>query len=185
MSGGRGYIYDNLQSLFYGVDKMNRQGFTVLEMIMVILIVAILAVMSIPRFESYYTIKLEGAARKLVSDIRYAQRLAIARHETYGVEFNTGSDSYRLFRASDNSTATDPLTRSDMIIDFTAQTEYRGIDLSSANFGGTNKVQFNSLGAPQDGTGSALTSTGIVTISYKGGSKSVTVTPNTGMVSLQ
>lgn len=160
-------------------------GFTLIEIIMVIVIIAILAVLAIPKADSYYTIKLEGTARKIVSDIRYTQRLSIGKHEDYGVEFNTGADSYRVYRVSDNSTAVDPLTRGNFTIDFTTDSEYKGIDISSADFGGTSKVRFTSLGVPQDANGNNLTSAGTVTISFKGSSKTIGITPNTGRVSIQ
>ena len=176
---------------FTSLDKDNKSnkhyltGFTIVELIMVIVILAVIAALAIPRFDSYYTIILEGAARRLVSDIRYTQRLAIAKHDDYGIEFNTGSDSYRVYRVSDNSTAVEPLSRGNFIMNYTTDSEFKSIDLASANFGGTSNLRFTSLGTPQDANGNNLASAGTATISYKGSSKTVSVTINTGKVNLQ
>ena len=164
---------------------MHPWGFTIIELAMVIVLIAILAALAIPRFDSFYSIKLEGAARKLVADIRYTQRLAIALHDDYGVEFNTSAETYRVYRVSDNATATEPLSRSAYQTSFAANSEFQGIDISSASFGGTQHVRFNSLGTPRDGNNSVLSSNGTVVLSYKGNSRTITVTPNTSKVTLQ
>jgi len=51
-------------------------AFSMLEMIMVIVVIGILSISLIPRFESD-TIKLYNAAKQVVSDIRYTQHLAL------------------------------------------------------------------------------------------------------------
>lgn len=159
-------------------------GFTIIELVMVIVLIAIMAALAIPKFDSYYAIKLGGAARKLLFDIRYAQRLAIAQHDSYGVEFNTAANTYRIYKVSDNSTAIEPLSRSSFLVDYTANTEFKDIDITSVNFGGTTKIAFSSLGVPKNGSGVDLSVNGTVTISYKGSSQTITVIPNTGKASL-
>lgn len=163
---------------------MSKTAITLIELIMVIVIIGIMAVLAIPRFETYQEIKLEAAARKLVSDIRYTQGLAIAKHENYAVEFNTALEKYRIFRLKDNSTVIDPLTRRNFIVDYKARTEYKGINIVSANFGETSTLRFNYLGVPQDGNGNNLTRNGEVVISYKGQTKTIVITRNTGKVGL-
>ena len=82
------------------IEPFRIKGFTIIEMCMVIVIVAILAGLAIPKFDAYYDIKLGGTARKLMSDIRYAQRTAIAKHEDYGVDFDTTNHKYRVYVVS-------------------------------------------------------------------------------------
>lgn len=91
------------------VKKKAIAGFTIIELIMVIVIISILAVLALPRFDSFYEIKLNGAVKKIISDIRYAQQMAISRHEDYRVSF-TGN-TYDVRRVSDNAYATSPFTR--------------------------------------------------------------------------
>jgi len=159
------------------------RGFTLIELVMVIVIVGILAVIAVPRFESFYAIKLDGATKKVVSDIRYAQQLAIARHEDYRVVFDVANNNYEVRRVSDGSFATDPFTRADFIVNFNTDAQYKGIRISNTNFGGT--LQFDWQGIPRDGNGTALTSEGSISFSYQGNNRTIYITPDTGRVRLQ
>lgn len=62
---------------------MNRKGFTLIEAIVVIVVVSILAVtVNLTLFSSYSKMEASSEARIMVSDIRYAQKLAISvQHE--------------------------------------------------------------------------------------------------------
>jgi prepilin-type N-terminal cleavage/methylation domain-containing protein len=163
---------------------MNRKGFTIIEMVMVIIIVAILAVVSIPRFESFYYIKLDGAAKRVLTDIRFTQQLSIARHENYKIVFTTGTDIYQVQRVSDNVYATDPFTRANLIVNFTTDPQHKGIDISATNLtAGT--LQFDWQGIPYNSTGVALTADASVTLTYKDNTKTIYVTPATGRVRVQ
>jgi Tfp pilus assembly protein FimT len=161
---------------------MRRRCFTVFELIVVVAIIGILAISVLIRFKSLYEIKLEGVAKKLIFDIRYAQGLAISKGESYGLEFKPDLDRYRLFRVEDNSTVTDPYTKKEFIVDYQINSEYKGIDLVSVNFGNTTTLRFSSLGIPQDGNGNNLVSNGKVTISFKDKERNVFVIKNTGKV---
>jgi prepilin-type N-terminal cleavage/methylation domain-containing protein len=165
------------------VKKKASAGFTIIEVIMTIVIISILAVLSLPRFDSFYEIKLNGAVKKVISDIRYAQQLAISRHEDYRVSF-TGN-TYDVRRVSDNAYATSPFTRGNLTVNFNTDTQYKGITISNPNFVGTTGLRFNWQGNPLGSTGANLTTTGQVTFSYQGNSLIVSVEPGTGKVSGQ
>jgi len=169
-------------------DKINfkmKKGFTLIDAVMVIVLLGILVGLAIPRIEAFYEINLSSTSRRIAADIRYAQRLSISRYQndTYGIEFSPSTDTYRLYKVSDGTNAKDPLTRNDYVMNFGNTTLYQGVDITSANFGGTNKLQFNFMGVPQDGNGNP--SGGSVTISYQGYTKTISVNPATGRVYLQ
>lgn len=164
---------------------MRNRGFTLIDTVMVMVIIGILVGLAIPNFESFYAIKLSSAARRLASDIRYAQRLSVARYnnDTYGVQFNTWTNRYWVYPVSNPSGyAKDPLTRGDYIIDYSSTPSFTGIDLVGASFGVTSSVRFTFMGVPQDGNGTDLVSNGSVAISYQGYSDTVVVSPVTGNV---
>ena len=162
---------------------MNKNGFTVIEMIMVILVISILAVVIITRSSSYYPIKLNGAGEKMLSDIRYAKRLAMTNHRTYGVLFNVSGNSYVVYDGTSVTPVDDPhRPGNDLEIDYDGHTYYNGIEITSAGFVG-DELKFDSFGVPYDGNDSELSANGTVILSCRGNDFTVTVTARTGKLS--
>ncbi|MBU1998634.1 MAG: GspH/FimT family protein [Candidatus Omnitrophota bacterium] len=153
---------------------MRKKGFTIIEIVMVIVIIGILAAVAIPRFDTFYFVKLHGAVKKVIQDIRYAQQLAISSHESYNVSFSTASDTYSVTRVSDGSYAPDPFTRGNLVVNFASDPEYSGIDIATANFGGSSVLTFDWKGRPQ--------SAGSASFSYQDNTINLTVENNTGLV---
>jgi prepilin-type N-terminal cleavage/methylation domain-containing protein len=165
------------------VKKIATAGFTIIELIMVIVIIGILAVVAMPRFDSFNEIKLHSAVKKVISDIRYTQQLAISRHTDYRVSFS--GNTYDVRRVSDSVYATSPFTRGNLTVNFNTDTQYKGITISNPNFAGTTGLRFNWQGNPMGSTGTNLATAGQVTFSYQGNSLTVSVEPGTGKVSGQ
>ncbi|MFH1398049.1 MAG: GspH/FimT family pseudopilin [Candidatus Omnitrophota bacterium] len=159
------------------------RGFTIIELTIVILIIGILAVLTLPRFGSFYEIKLHGAVKKVISDIRYAQQLAISSHSDYRVNFS--GNSYNVRWVTDGAYAISPFTRGNLAIDFNTDQQYKGITISNPSFAGTTDLRFNWQGNPLGGTGGDLITPGQVTFSYQGNSLTIYVEPGTGKVSWQ
>ena len=162
-----------------------KKAMTILEVIMVFFIVAILAVSVIPRFQIHYEVKLQAATKRVTSDIRYTQSLAVTQHQDYVIEFDVGSDIYQVYRVSDGQPAPDPFTRSPLAIDFRTDAQFAGVDISSVDFNNSNMLRFNWEGIPQDNLGVSLSSQGMIEISYKGRGVNIYVTPQTGRLRAQ
>jgi len=160
-------------------------GFTLIEAVMVVVILGILYFAAQPRFDTFYNLKLKTAAKKLISDIRYTQSLAVSRHDDYAIYFDVDGENYRVYRVSDGKLAKDPFTNTDLIVDFTTDSEYRGINIYKVNFSGGDILRFNWRGVPQDKKGNDLTKRGVVWLRYRSWSLEVDVTPHTGRVSWQ
>jgi prepilin-type N-terminal cleavage/methylation domain-containing protein len=167
-----------------GNTQYDKNGVTLIELVMVIVMISILAVLAIPRFESFYYIKLQGAAKRVISDIRYTQQMALARHEKYKIVFSTGTDSYEVRRVSDNSYATDPFTRANLNVSLSSDAQFQGIDIAATNLT-SGTLQFNWQGVPLDVTDSALSADASVRLDYKGYSVTVYITPDTGRTRVQ
>lgn len=189
INGWREYTDEDIQKL----RKILGRGFTLIEFIMVIVIVGILASLVIPRFESFYAIKLDGAVKKVVSDIRYVQQIAISEHVNTRIVFNTAADTYTAYKevpppGSGNwIIMVDPFSRSSLNpwVNFTTDPKYKGIDISNADFGGTQTLRFNWQGVPQNGGGINLPAQGLLQLQYQDSSRTVYITPNTGMVRVE
>ena len=157
------------------------KGFTLMETVMVIVIVAILAALAIPRFDSFYSIKLDGSMRKVISDIRFSQQMAVSRHANCSIVFDTAADTYtaqeQLVAGGPWSGIKDPFTRANLVMNYRSDPQYRGIDIVSANFNSSNTLQFDWQGAPLSG--------GNATFNYLGNTRTVVVANNTGKASLQ
>ena len=160
-----------------------KNGFTMMDLVMVIAILSIFSVMAIPRLTSLSTVKLSGVANKLVTDIQYAQQLAISKQVRCGLSFNPSSESYFVYEGTTATKATDPYTRGDFIVDYQTEDAYKGMDLQNTNFG--DRIEFDPVGKPYTDANSPLTSNGIVILQAQGESKNIIITPNTGATKVQ
>jgi prepilin-type N-terminal cleavage/methylation domain-containing protein len=139
----------------------NLKGFTLIEVILVMMVIAILAAVAMPRLDIAITTSkasVEGAAHMIASDIRYAQEFAMANRVSKSVTFNSGSSIYTF-----NPQSTfDPSGRLPS-----------GVTISTSF-----TVTFNSLGEPIAGGGSS------VTVSDGVNTRTITVTQYTGKVNI-
>ena len=133
-----------------------RRGFTAMEVVMAIVIIGILAALTIPRLESFYGIRLGGGVKKLVSDVRYVQQVAISRHTNARIVFDIGNDRYEAQAETSPGSGAwqyipDPFTRANMIVDYGTDPQYGGIDIIQADFNSTATLQFDWQGVPAAG----------------------------------
>ncbi len=169
-------MFSELFCFMNGSIRNKSCGFTLIELVMVIVIVGILAAIAVPRFESFYAIKLDGATKKVASDIRYTQQLAIARHTNSRIVFDADNDSYVVEEENPEDSgnwvsATDPFTRTDLSVNFNTDAQYKGIDIQ-------NNVTFQ---FDWQGT----TAGGSVSLGYHGRVRTINLESNTGRVSVQ
>lgn len=144
--------------------RNSSRGFSLLELIMLMVIAGILAVVIIPHFGGVSSISLNGAAEMIAADIRYAQQLAMAEHLQYTVQFTASTNSYRVYNDPGDPVVT---------IDFDDIERIQGVTID-ADFQQT----FNSLGVPTGGGGS-------VTLNgSNGSSKTISITQYTGKVTV-
>jgi len=108
------------------------RGFTLVELIMVVVLMGILAVSFVPKFVDTSAFSLSGAAAMAVADVRYTQELAMGTHSSKTIVFTTNNGYYTI----DSQTVNLPAK----------------VSISS---GAT--FTFNSLGEPTAGGGSSVT----------------------------
>lgn len=71
----------------------NTKGFTLIEIISVILVMGIIAAVAVPMFDTS-TIDVSVAGDTVQGDIQYVQELAMTRHEIVSITFTTSAVSY-------------------------------------------------------------------------------------------
>jgi len=86
----------NISSSRFQVPSFKKWGLTLIESLVIIVIIGILALMGIPAFRNYQpTLQLSGAVRELVTDLRYAQQLAVTQQLQHAVCFFPFDDGYK------------------------------------------------------------------------------------------
>ena len=70
------------------------RGFTLVELIMVIVLISVIAVSVIPKFWDTSAFSLEGGAAMVAADIRYTQELAMSTHSPKTITFATNDTYY-------------------------------------------------------------------------------------------
>lgn len=159
--------------------RKQSRGFTMIELIMMITIMAFLSIMVVTRTLQPSQYQKVHAARKMVSDIQYAQVLAMSTARRCGVSFNVGGNSYTVFIGSPATPVTDPVSRTNYIVQYGAGS-YSNVNITDANFGGTATLYFDSRGRPYNGSGTALAVDGLVVLNS---STNITVARETGFTS--
>ena len=73
-------------------------GFTMVEMMIVVAVMAILAAIAIPSYYEYLPkSRASGAARQLFTEMQYAKMRAISENNDYKIEFDTTNNRYRIY----------------------------------------------------------------------------------------
>lgn len=177
----------NRQNFSY---SMRKGGFSLIELIIVILILVIISIFVALRSPDLNIIRTAQAAYKLKSDIRFAQSYAVASRKRSRVAFDRGANSYSVFTEPSLGSwinMTNPLTKQSFVVNF-GQGDYTGVSITQVDFGGEdNDLVFDASGIPygySGGSATALSANGTVVLSG-GENKTIIVIPQTGMVSIQ
>lgn len=165
------------------VRVMDRQGFTLIEVVLVILILAILAGVVIVPSMDLRGVRAGTVSRKLVSDIRYAQQMSNTTRIIHGVVIFSGS--YTVFQNDNPGDPTrDPETGGGFVVPISG--DFEGVTLSPVLGSSPNHdvVKFDSLGTPYRRDGASMDGVSGNTIIVSGGSvsRTVTIEPETGKV---
>jgi prepilin-type N-terminal cleavage/methylation domain-containing protein len=159
------------------------KGFTIIELIMVVVILAILYYVFSTIFSPYYAIKLDTAKKKLTNDLKYAQQMSIAQTVNAsgsvvhcGISFSTANNNYTVYKETSATPLTDPLKPGfNFIVDFDDD-PYQGITISSVSFDAGSQIEFDAKGTPYINSSTLLSADGIVNLNYSGNSTTVIVT---------
>lgn len=147
----------------------HQDGFTLVELVIVIVVVAVLAAVGIMNSPSPAELSLPSQAEKMASDLRHAQTLAHTSGNRLSLTIDETNDSYAI-----GCVAASPCPQA-----FTGQIE-KGVQLTVTT--GPNPIEFDTLGQPKT-TANAATSASY-TLTYDTSSTKISIAPLTGFVSV-
>ncbi len=172
------------------------KGFTLIELVIVIILIGIIAVFTAPMLSNVSTLNAGAFADKLRADIRYAQSLAMRGNDRVRVYFNgTGGggvtapaagyalayDSSSTNNCSSFAPVSDPGGSGNLTVTLMAGT-FANISVTPA----TSCMEYDTLGRPYDCSGNlgsctTTASAGNITVTINP-SGSITITAQTGAV---
>ena len=160
-------------------------GFTLIELVAVMILTAILAAASIPALTSLNQSREAGAAANMYRSMTFARQYAVATGNRTWVVFNVGGNSWSVLMEdplapgrSGASLMTDPASGQDYVETLNSDTTV-GVSLLSAAFDAGSEIGFDWLGRPLNATENELAATGTVTLT---GTHQVTVEVDTGHI---
>lgn len=159
--------------------RARSSGFTLVEMIGVMIIVGILAVAALPRFFDRQIFESRGFHDELLAALRYAQKSAIAQRRSVCVVFGANSATLTIASASSDAPANrytcDKNLRSPTGTAPFVVTAPSGVRFAAA----PTSFLFNSLGQPVNAAGVAI-ATQTIQVSETG--RSIIIETDTGYV---
>lgn len=153
-----------------------RGGFTLIEIIIVVVILAIAAMSAIPLMSSGGSVQIRSASNLIAADLEYARSMSISRGQNYSVLFDKNTESYRI-EDQNNNMIPHPVKKGFYyIVNFQNDSRLNKVDIMNVNFNTTQRVRFDCLGSPDNG--------GTIDLGADGPAATITVEPVTGFISI-
>jgi len=177
-------------------DRQNQQGFTLLEIIIVVLILSIIATITLPNLASTDSMKLDTAAKEVAEAIRFARAESIRTKIPCGIFADATNERIRVYSMPSFSPTYNiyhPVDKKLYDIQLKTDAFIAGVDLVSASFifvGGFSNptyLGFNTEGYPKytNFFTDYMLASGTMILSYQGQQRIISIAPVTGRVIIQ
>jgi MSHA pilin protein MshC len=170
-----------------GASAPRRRGFTLIEILSVVIILGIASAIIVPQLSSRDDLRCASAARALMGDLLYAQSRSIALGKMHYVQFDTTTNTYQVLDAvSPNNVINNPVTQ----IPYTMTVgtgSLANVKINTASFDGNTTLAFDAMGVPyswNSGAGPVALSAGSVIFKAGTNTKTITVSPYSGQIKI-
>lgn len=167
----------------------NPRGFTLVEILVVVVILGIASALVIPQISSRGDLRAAAGARMIMADLIYAQNRAIATQKPHYIKFEPDKKQYALYDDPAMSTPlVHPVQKEPYITRFetTGTLAVPDVKLKSVDFDDGHVLVFDVLGSPRvpngSGTTDELLSEGKIVLKSGDFEMQVLVQPFTGEV---
>jgi prepilin-type N-terminal cleavage/methylation domain-containing protein len=161
-----------------------RRGFTIIELIAVLLVVAIVAATAAPTLSGLADTRAAMAAKHLLRDMAFARQRAVATGVPVWIVFDLTDQEWEILEEDPNTPGragatpmVDPVTGRIYTIEMEVD-DFAGISLVSVTIDGNVEIGFDWLGRPLNSADTDLAAVGTVTLT---GNHRVTIEPTTGL----
>jgi MSHA pilin protein MshC len=161
-------------------QRSRRRGFTLIELIMVVVMLGVLAVFAAPKILNTSDLNARGFRDETLALLRYAQKAAIGQRRMVCVMFNTGSTPHSAVLTLENPTLTStPLVCNANLVGPKGESPATVTAKSGASYGNPPTIIFDGLGQPVSTGRVALASNVLITFTN---ASSITVEAGTGYI---
>jgi MSHA pilin protein MshC len=162
----------NVKRKFQKIVNGHTEGYSLIELIMVIVMTGIITAVALPRLTGFSGVDAYSAAKQVKADIRYTQELAVSKFRKTKITFDADTDpgTYVITSSGTNPTL---LNRA---LPPSSKATFNAVDDGTTGLVYT----FNSYGEPDPTEGAD----DILKISTPGSSERIQVEPMTGRVSI-
>ena len=164
--------------------RQRRIGYTLIEVLITVSIMGIAAAIVVPNMLQGGTLGVQAATRMVMADLMFAQNEAMAQQSTRRVSFDPDNNTYKIEKFDADANAwvleNNPVLGgtggANYQVDFDGDRRFRGVQIVSADFNGSNQVEYYDLGNPSSG--------GTVRLRYESHVFEIKIAPFTGRITV-